>query len=114
MYKFVKKIKKNKSGLSLIEIMVAFLIIAVAFTAIIAIFPRAANITRGSGNASLSSFLAQEKIEQINAIGYDDIATGTLENLVRFSTSTSNRLYYYQRTTTAFFVLSSFFFTFER
>ncbi len=67
------------NGFSMIEVMVAIMIIGVAFIGLVQIFPTALNIIKSAENNTRASYYAQEKIEEIYQYGYDSIASGTIE-----------------------------------
>lgn len=94
-----KKIINDISGLSLIEIMVAFSILTVAYIAIMASFPTALSINKGAESSTLAAYLAQQKIEELSSMPYDSIATGTIEALHNLSADSSNYLYFFERQT---------------
>lgn len=95
---------KNCQGFSLIEIIVAFSILATLSIGIISAFPTGLSINKSAENATLASYLAQQKIEEIYSLGYDNVATGTIEVKNRLSTSTTNYLYNFQRETIVTYV----------
>lgn len=88
-----------QSGLSLLEIMVALTILMVAFIALMQSFPLSLKINKTSENATKASYLAQAKLEELNSLGYDNIAAGVIEAKHRLSDDTANYLYYFQRQT---------------
>ena len=94
----------KKTGFSLVEVMVAFAILAGAFMALSSSFPFGSAINKGAENISIASYLAQEKIEDLISSGYDNIATGTTESKHRLSDDANNYLYFYQREASADYV----------
>lgn len=96
--------KKNIDGFSLIEVIVAFSVLSIAFISLIRSFPFSLSINKEAENVTVASFLAQQKIEELNSLGYNNIATGTIEALHRLATTTTNNLYYYQRKTVVTYV----------
>lgn len=96
--------QKFHHGFSLIEVMVAFAILSTAIIALSASFPFGSSINKGAENASIASFLAQEKIENIISSGYNNIAVGVLEEKHRLASDANNYLYYYQREAAANYV----------
>lgn len=84
----------------MIEVMVSFSILVVAFMALISSFPTALSINKSAESATLASYLAQQKIEELSSLSYDDIATGTIESLHNLSASSSDYLYFFERETT--------------
>lgn len=95
---------KNTRGLSLIEIVVAIFILTTAFIAVMHSFPMGLAINKGASNATIASYLAQEKIEELHSLGYENIATGTTEIKHRLATSSTSYLYGFQRETMATYV----------
>lgn len=75
------------------------LIISVAFAGLLQSFPLGLAISREAENASLASFLAQSKIEELQSADYGLVSTGTIEAKHRLSASASDYLYAYQRET---------------
>ena len=95
--------RPNTLGFTLIEIMVSFSILTVAFIAIMQSFPTGLKINKTAENATLASFLAQDKIEEFYSLDYDNIPIGTVAK-ARLSNDTNNYLYFYQRETTVNYV----------
>jgi len=75
----IKKIKNINNGYSLIEIMVAIMIIGTCFIGLIQAFPFALKISNSAKNQTKASYFAQEKIEELYQLGYENFATGTIE-----------------------------------
>lgn len=71
--------KKFNGGFSLIEIMVAIMILGVAFIGLVGAFPYALSIITEAKNRTQAAYLAQEKIEELYQYNYSAIATGTIE-----------------------------------
>lgn len=94
----------NKKGFSLIELIVAFSIIGVAFVSLIQAFPFGLSISKESENKTIASYLAQKKIEELLSLGYNDINTGTIENISHLSPDQSGPLYSYGRETVVSYV----------
>lgn len=99
-----KKLLKKHSGFSLIEVMVAFSILAVAFIGLVQSFPFGASINKEAENATEASYLAQDKIEELSSLVYSDINVGTIEAEHRLSDDPNNYLYGYQRKTEVSYV----------
>ena len=64
---------------SLIEIMVAILIIGTVFTGLISAFPLALKISKNAENRTRAAYYAQEKIEELYQLNYSAIPAGTIE-----------------------------------
>lgn len=97
-------IKQNQNGLSLIEIMVAFSILMVTFISLMGTFPMGLSINKGAESSSIASYLAQDKIEEINSSDYNSISTGIIEPLQKLSADPENYLYDFERETTINYV----------
>lgn len=89
----------NQAGFSLIEIMVALGILSVAFISLMSSFPTALSISKGAENITVAAYLAQQKLEEVNSLGYENIATGTIESLHRLSATSTDPLYRFERET---------------
>lgn len=94
----------DKQGFSLIEVMVAFGILTLALVSLVGAFPNALAINKGAENISIASYLAQDKMEEINSDDYSAIATGTIEALHRLSADPGNYLYNFERETKVYSV----------
>jgi Tfp pilus assembly protein PilV len=97
----------NNQGMSLIETMVALLILMVTFVGLIQAFPFSQSIVKTAENSTKAAYLAQNELEQILALNYDSIATGTIEIKQRLSADPVNYLYYFQRETTVSYLDSN-------
>ena len=96
--------KGIKMGFSLIEVVVAFSILTIAFIFILSSFPFALSVTKGAENSSLASYLAQEKIEELNSLSYENVNVGVIEAKHRLSSEQSDYLYNFQRETEVIYV----------
>lgn len=94
-----KKIFNQQQGLSIIEIMVAFSILVMAFVGLAYSFPFGLSISKTAESSTVASYLAQAKIEEVISLGYDNINVGTIEAKHRLYDDTSSYLYNYQRET---------------
>ncbi len=100
--KLLKRLKrqvKHQNGLSLIEIIVAFTVLAVAYIGLVQSFPFGLSINKAAESATIASYLAQDKIEELHSMGYDNIITGIIEEKHRLSDDPANYLYNFQRQT---------------
>ena len=95
---------KNQLGMSLLEVMVAFSILTLTFTALMQSFPYSLAINKTSENAAKAAYLAQAKLEELNSLGYGNISTGTIEAKHRLADNPTDYLYYFQRQTAVSFV----------
>lgn len=89
-----------QSGMSLIEIMVALLILMVAFIGLIQSFPFSQTMVKTAENSTKASYLAQNELERLLALNYNNIPLGEIEPKQRLAADPSNYLYYFQRQTT--------------
>ena len=99
MLKWNKYLSDQEKGFSLLEIIIALSILAVAFFGLIKAFPMGMSMNSASRDKTVASYLAQDKIEKLYAQGYDDIATGTIETKQRISENSGSHLYNYKRRT---------------
>lgn len=86
--------------MSLIEVMVALLILMVAFIGLVQSFPFSQTIVKTAENSTKAAYLAQSELEQLLALKYDDIPIGTVEAKHRLAADPADYLYYFQRQTT--------------
>jgi type II secretory pathway pseudopilin PulG len=98
------KLVNNKNGFSIIEIMVAFTILVMAFVSIIQAFPFALSIGKDSELSTTASYLAQEKLEEITSLGYSNVGTGEIETKHRLSSDLSDYKYDFQRQTNVIYI----------
>lgn len=94
----------HETGLSLLEIMVSFTILVLVFIALMQSFPLALTINKTAENATKASYLAQAKLEELNSLGYSNIAVGAVEAKHRLSETAADYLYYFQRQTNISYV----------
>lgn len=88
------------AGMSLIEVMVALLILMVAFIGLIQSFPFSQTMVKTAENSTKASYLAQNELERLLALNYNNIPIGEIESKQRLAADPSNYLYYFQRQTT--------------
>jgi prepilin-type N-terminal cleavage/methylation domain-containing protein len=87
----------NKKGMSLVEIMVAFSILSVAFMAISYSFPFGLTINKSAESSTIASFLAQDKVEEIISLGYDNTNVGNIEVRHKLSDNEDDYRFVYER-----------------
>lgn len=92
----MKNIITNQKGMSLVEIMVAFTILTIAFIALSQSFPYGLAINKTAENETLASFLAQGKIEELHSVGYDNISLGTVSRQ-KLSDDEKDYRYFFER-----------------
>ncbi len=95
---------KNQQGLTLIEAIVAIAILIVAIFAIINIFPKGIQIIKTAERNTVAAFLAQEKVEELEALPYGDIPLGLIETKQKMSDDPDSPFYYYERETEVIYV----------
>ena len=100
----MKKYFLKKEGFSLLEIMVAFTILTVAFIAISRSFPYGLAINKTAENLTIASFLAQDKIEELHSLGYDNILLGEVESRHKLSSDQGDYRFFYERDAFASYV----------
>lgn len=64
-------------GFTLIEIMISVAILSTGFVAILYMFPLGSKIEKNSQMATTALEIGQAKIEEINSLAYDEIASAT-------------------------------------
>jgi len=89
----------NQSGFSLAEIVVAFGVLTLGMLAISGSFPFGLKINRESENVSSTTYAAQQKMEQLMALQYSELATGTVEAKHKITTATTSDFYNQSRET---------------
>lgn len=72
--------ERNEQGLTLIEVVVAMLILAVALLGLAAAFPLARLAVHEGGQLSTAAALASDVVEQMKQRRFDDITTGNFPN----------------------------------
>ena len=100
--KLLKQLKhqiKHQNGLSLIEIIVAFTILTIVCISLVQSFPFGLSINKTAESATIASYLAQDKIEELHSLGYDNIITGVIEEKHFLSNDPASYLYNFQRQT---------------
>lgn len=100
------KLKNNKKGFSLIEIMAAFSIVSLVFIGLMQAFPYGLSINKTAQNTTVASFLAQGEIESIRSLGYTNIPLGTVAKH-RMSADTTDYRYNFQAETVVTYVDSN-------
>lgn len=94
-----------KKGFTIIELLVAIFILVVGIVGVLNAFPLGVQVARSAKMATVATYLAQEKIEEIISKSYDSILCygETLppceESKARVSASFSSPFYHYWRKT---------------
>ncbi len=63
-----------KNGFSLLELIIAIGVLAIGLVGVLQIFPIGLRASYRSGMTTKAAFLAQNKIEEIKTLGFEDIA----------------------------------------
>ena len=84
---------KAQSGFTLIEVLIASVVLAVSVVGMLAVFPQAFRDTTNSGRATVLNHLATGKLEQLRTLPYDDsdLSAGTHPAL---ATDSAGQWYY--------------------
>jgi len=98
---------KNK-GFSLVELIIAISVLSIGILGILQAFPKGIKTQTIIQDNSVANNLAQEKLEKLAGITYEDIGYGVLENKIRMDTDQTGDLYKFQRTTTVEYINSNF------
>jgi prepilin-type N-terminal cleavage/methylation domain-containing protein len=70
-------IKSKQSGFTFIELLVALSLFVVGMLTILQIFPVNRKYLTQSGDTTQATFLAQEEMETVRSLGYEDLTVGT-------------------------------------
>lgn len=88
---------KRMKAFTLIEVMIALALLAVLSGAVLALFPQSIFMGRVSLKYTLASNLAQEKMEELGALQYEEIGVGLIEPKGRISSDPQDSFYYFER-----------------
>jgi prepilin-type N-terminal cleavage/methylation domain-containing protein len=69
---------KNRSGMTLIEVMIAVMVFSFAITVFAALYPLSMRMRSKSENVSQATMIAQKKIEQLRALPYTSLTYTSL------------------------------------
>jgi len=94
-----KSKNKQPTGFTLIETMIAFAVLTAGIITIATVFPLGININKSAERETVAMHLAQAKVEELFSLGYDNVATGTIESRARLSDDNANPFYHYERET---------------
>ncbi|MDP1709929.1 MAG: prepilin-type N-terminal cleavage/methylation domain-containing protein, partial [Candidatus Komeilibacteria bacterium] len=92
-------IRHNQAGITLIEILISITLLTVGILGIIRVFPQGLSAEKNIELGSIAEQLGQAKIEELTALDYDSLSTGTLENQVRIGSDASSPFYNFKRST---------------
>lgn len=70
---FFRSFLKNESGYSLVEVLAAIMILAIAIIPMVAMFDAGLRAANTSGNYDKARALANEKLEQAKSLSYSDV-----------------------------------------
>ncbi len=96
--------KINNKGLTILETVVAIAVLMICIFGIINIFPWSLQISKSASLRTIATNLGQEKIEEIIALDYEEIGTGTIETRHRLGSDVSDPFYSFERETSVIFV----------
>jgi prepilin-type N-terminal cleavage/methylation domain-containing protein len=84
----VSEAYKRQSGFTLIEVLIASVVMTVGVFSILAVFPQSLRMTRESGHMSVLNHLAAQQVEYLRSVGYGhtDMAIGTHPTIASDST----------------------------
>ncbi len=88
-----KDIYKKQSGFTLIEVMIALVILAVGILALMTLQIVSIRANAFSSEMTYASMLAQSRLEQIRNITYDSLSPGTVTDTVSASDVTKGTAY---------------------
>lgn len=91
--------KSNQQGFSLMEIIVAFGVLALGLISLAGAFPFGVKINKESENQSSASYVAQQKLEELISMPYSEIATGTIETRHAVTSDPVSDLFRFDRET---------------
>ena len=100
----LKVLKNNQTGISLLELSIAIMILIGSLIPITQAFPYSSAIIHSAKNDTMASYLAQEKIEEVVSTGYENTGINIIETRHSLGTATSSYLYAFERETTVNYV----------
>jgi len=90
----------NTKGIGLIEVVISVTVLAVGLFGLLQAFPHGVQAEKDIEFASIASYLAQAKLEELATLSYDEITPGTLESGAHANSNTDSPFYNFLRTTT--------------
>ncbi len=93
------KPNKNKKGFSLIEIIISVFVLSVGILGLVAAFPRGSKIQKQVESQAIANNIAQEKMEELLSLMYEEIPLGIIEDSARISSDPLDGFYKFKRTT---------------
>jgi len=91
---------KQTNGIGLIEVIISITVLAIGLLGLLQAFPTGTEAGKDIEFASIASYLAQSRLEELATLQYEDIAEGTLETDVHVNPDTNSPFYNFLRTTT--------------
>jgi prepilin-type N-terminal cleavage/methylation domain-containing protein len=88
------KNQKNKSGFTLIEALMAIVVLTIGILGVIQLFPAGLNSAKLSKEETIATNLVQAKLEEDKANSYDNVIS---EARAKVSTNPSDQNYNYER-----------------
>lgn len=104
MLKSTTNNRTKQQGISLLEAIIAIVILLFGILMMIKIFPLSLKVSQAAEQATIATNLAQAKMEEIFYLDYDNITIGTIETRHRLSTDPDNPFYYFERETISEYV----------
>ena len=89
----------TSKGFTLVEALVATLVIGVGLVAVLSLFPLTARSNKSAEQTSLASTVAKAKLEDLVSTSYDELTVGTIEPLTAVTTNSTSPLYGFKRQT---------------
>ena len=96
-YALLNALKNNQTGISLLELSIALMILISSLIPLTQAFPYSSSIIDSAKNDTIASYLTQEKIEEIISLGYENTGIDTIETRHSLGTATSSYLYLFER-----------------
>lgn len=96
--------KNKKSGFSIIEVLVAITFLTVGIFAIAHMFPTGISISQISEENTIATTLAQDKLEELIASGYEGVIVGTIESKHKLTAGSFGDKYNFYRETIVHYV----------
>ncbi|MCK5510769.1 hypothetical protein KAI65_04495 [Candidatus Parcubacteria bacterium] len=96
-YSLLKSLKNNQAGVSLLELSIAIMILVGSLIPLTQAFPYSSSIISSAKNDTIASYLAQEKIEEILSLGYENTGIDIVEARHSLGTATSSYLCFFER-----------------
>lgn len=93
------KLIQNKSGITIIEILISITVLSIGILGLIQAFPHAISTQRYIELSAIASHLSQEKLEELASLGYDEILVGVIEDQEAITIDQESALYHFKRST---------------